>query len=89
MSTLREAAQALVDRWDTPLWKDAPHTGQYIDALRAALAQPERKPLPESEVKEMYRGMFCVPLGKRLTHHDWFQAGVLFAEEAHGIRGDV
>jgi len=42
MSTLREAAQALVDRWDTPLWKDAPHTGQYIDALRAALAQPEQ-----------------------------------------------
>jgi len=41
MSTLREAAQALVDRWDTPLWKDALHTGQYIDALRAALAQPD------------------------------------------------
>jgi len=45
MSTLREAAQALVDRWDTPLWKDALHTGQYIDALRAALAQPEQEPV--------------------------------------------
>jgi hypothetical protein len=44
MSDLREAAQALVDRWDTPLWKDAPHTGQYIDALRAALAQAEQEP---------------------------------------------
>ena len=42
MSDLRKAAQALVDRWDMPLWKDAPHTGQYIDALRAALAQPEK-----------------------------------------------
>ena len=41
MSDLRKAAQALVVRWDTPAWKDAPHTGQYIDALRAALAQPE------------------------------------------------
>ena len=45
MSELRKAAQALVDRWDTPLWKDAPHTGQYIDALRAALSQPEQEPV--------------------------------------------
>jgi len=44
MGVLRQAAQALVDRWDTPAWKDAPHTGQYIDALRAALAQPEQEP---------------------------------------------
>ena len=50
MSTLREAAQALVDRWDTPLWKEAPHTGVFIDALRAALAQPQRKPLTEKEI---------------------------------------
>ena len=41
MSDLRKAAQALVDRWDTPLWKDVPHTGVFIDALRAALAEPE------------------------------------------------
>jgi len=34
---LREAAQALVQRWDTPGWKDAPATGAYINALRAAL----------------------------------------------------
>ena len=42
MSDLRKAAQDLVDRWDTPLWKDAPHTGTFIDALRVALAQPEK-----------------------------------------------
>ena len=48
MNDLRKAAQALVDRWDTPLWKDAPHTGQYIDALRAALAQPELDPASAS-----------------------------------------
>lgn len=40
MTDLRTAAQALVARWDTPLWKDAPHTGKYIDALRQALAVP-------------------------------------------------
>ena len=59
MSDLRKAAQALVERWDTPLWKDAPHTGQYIDDLRAALAQPEQKPLWEqwkcmNEVERKY-----------------------------------
>ena len=34
---LVEAAQALVDRWDTPLWKDVPHTGEFIGKLREAL----------------------------------------------------
>lgn len=48
---------------------------------------PQRqKPLPESEVNEMYREMFCVPKGKTLTHQNWFQAGVAWAENAHGIR---
>ena len=35
---LRAAAQAVVDRWDTPLWKDAPSTAEYIGRLRTALA---------------------------------------------------
>jgi hypothetical protein len=34
---LRTAAQAVVDRWDTPLWKDVPHTGEFIARLRRAL----------------------------------------------------
>lgn len=51
MSTtkLAEAARAVIDRWDSPAWKDAPHTGEYIHALRQALAsyeaaQAEAKP---------------------------------------------
>jgi hypothetical protein len=39
-SRLRAAAQAVVDRWDTPLWKDASATANYINALRMALALP-------------------------------------------------
>ena len=35
---LRTAAQAVVDRLDTPLWKDVPATAEYIGRLRAALA---------------------------------------------------
>ena len=34
---LRTAAQAVVDRWDTPPWKDAPATAIYINTLRNAL----------------------------------------------------
>jgi len=37
---LIEAAQALVDRWDGPLWKDAEHTRAYIARLRRALDEP-------------------------------------------------
>ena len=32
-----KAAQAVVDRWDTPLWKDVPATAEYINKLREAL----------------------------------------------------
>ena len=43
---LRAAAQAVVERWDTPLWKDVPHTAVYINALRKALAeQPKDEPV--------------------------------------------
>jgi hypothetical protein len=38
MTELRKAAQAVVDRWDTPSWKDVPATAIYIEALRQALA---------------------------------------------------
>jgi hypothetical protein len=44
LSDLRAAAQAVVDRWDTPLWKNAPSTGEYINALRAALLAPAVPP---------------------------------------------
>ena len=31
---LVQLAKAVVDRWDTPLWKDVPHTAEYINELR-------------------------------------------------------
>ena len=36
---LLEAAQQVVARWDTPNWKDARHTGEFINLLRAAIAK--------------------------------------------------
>lgn len=34
---LAEAARAVVDRWETPLWKGTKHTGKFIRALADAL----------------------------------------------------
>jgi len=36
--TLAEAAQAVVDRWDAPTWKDLEPTAKVINALRKAIA---------------------------------------------------
>ena len=38
LPALIEAAEAVIQRWDSPLWKDLPHTATYIDRLRAAIA---------------------------------------------------
>ncbi len=35
---MRTAAQAVVDRWETPLWKDAEPTAEVIYRLRDILA---------------------------------------------------
>ena len=46
------AAQAVVDRWDTPAWKDVEHTAVFINRLRAALAAaaaPKAEPVPVGE----------------------------------------
>ncbi len=34
---LQAAARAVIERWDSPLWKDLPATGESIAALRDAL----------------------------------------------------
>ena len=53
---LRTAAQAVIDHWETPLWKDAPATAGYIAALRDALAAGcairAAQPAPQQEAQE-------------------------------------
>ena len=34
-----ESATNVIARWDSPLWKDQPHTGVFIDQLRTAIAK--------------------------------------------------
>lgn len=38
---LLQAAKAVVERWDSPRWKEQEHTGTFIDKLRAAIAKAE------------------------------------------------
>jgi hypothetical protein len=47
MTDLRQAAKAVVDRWDTPAWewRDQGPTADLMADLRKALAQPEQEPI--------------------------------------------
>ena len=38
---LLRAAKAVIDRWDSPLWKDLPHTSESINRLRKAIEKVE------------------------------------------------
>jgi hypothetical protein len=41
---IKSAAQAVVDRWETPLWKEAEPTAAVIYRLRDALAPAPEEP---------------------------------------------
>ena len=47
MTTLRQAAQAVLERWDSPSWSWSVKnsTADLMAALRTALAQPEQEPV--------------------------------------------
>ena len=36
---LLEALEAIIARWDSPLWKDVPNTARYINAARLVVAK--------------------------------------------------
>lgn len=38
---LLDAAIAVIERWDSPLWKDLPATAEYIGRLRKAVAKAQ------------------------------------------------
>lgn len=77
---LQHAAWAVIARWESPAWKDMPHTGEYIDAMRKALADEQAQALfagPEKwtseEIKAGHIGIRWI--GKhgvygRPTQHD-------------------
>ena len=81
---LREAAQAVCDRWDTPSWThDAPHTGALIAALREAMrdeASNEMEALTPSEYQELAaltktHQQLDEALAERHTFNHWWNEG--------------
>lgn len=38
-----EAAKAVIERWDSPNWKDETHTRDYIYKLRDVITLPSEK----------------------------------------------
>ena len=63
-TALLAAAQAVVDRWDTPNWKDAEPTAVVIHRLRAAI-EASRAPIiaTDAMVERVARAMYeCNPM---------------------------
>lgn len=59
MTDLRQAAQAVLERWDSPLWQSGT-TAAAIADLRTALEQPEQEPTcPECKAAVLYECVAC------------------------------
>lgn len=84
MDVLKQTAQDLLDVWDIPFGFQPAKAN--FEAPRAALAQPERKPLTEEEIELAYREIWRdLSDGFRHTSAEWIEAGIRYAEKIHGI----
>ena len=61
--SLRDAAQAVIDRWETPLWKDAPATAAFIADLRDALARDAGRASLSANAGEPVAFLVCTEEG--------------------------
>jgi hypothetical protein len=77
MTTLREAAQQALEALEGggDSWR---LIGPAIDALRAALEQPEQEPLSDEELDRLWRE----PMSADWEHREYARA----IEAAHGIK---
>ena len=93
MDLLRQAAQQALEALEYENYfhtrrKESPYgiTTNAIKALRAALAQPERKPLTDDEIELAYREIWRnLSDGFSHTSAEWIEAGIRYAEKVHGI----
>ena len=73
IKALEDAAQAVVDRWDSPLWGGSAlnlkHTGEYIARLRAALAASQ--PAPALDVTGAATDAHQTDLGVATSPNGW------------------
>jgi len=102
MTDLRQAAQAVVERWDTPAWewRDQGPTADLMADLRKALAQPEQEPsqwrdmvvvslVREGINKHRARELadhFATPPALPMKAADEFELHRLLAEERYTVR---
>jgi hypothetical protein len=49
IAELVQRGKAVVDRWDSPLWKDLPNTVVYIASLRAAITKHDTQPTTKEQ----------------------------------------
>lgn len=79
---LHQAAQAVIDRWDSPLWRQEVGTNMLINDLRTALSAapppPEREPLTEEQIDAIGDAT-----GK--PSKNWHYEFAHAIERAHGI----
>lgn len=62
-----QAAKDVVERWDTPLWKDVPATAEYINSLRHAIEEMEKaEPVGWAIERENGNGFKYVGLNRDL-----------------------
>ena len=75
MTPLQKAAQSVIDRWDSPLWKDQPHTGVYIAELRKALEAEQAQAVEPVATVQCINGVtigyldVMQPVGTKLYTH--------------------
>lgn len=84
----RQSAQAVIDRWDSPLWRQEVGTNVLINDLRdmlsAAPPPPEREPLTEQEILEAVSSLYAHPALRSMGAADDI-ATARAIERAHGI----
>ena len=72
---LQTAAQAVIARWDSPLWKYQVHTAEYVNALRVALEAEQAQAVEPVATVQCVRGVtigyldVMQPVGTKLYLH--------------------
>lgn len=64
------AAKAVIDRWETPFWKEAAHTGLYIATLRKAVEITEGRCASESRSAKINVANHQQPTNEPERRHD-------------------
>ena len=83
--SLRESAQQALEALELAYGYSMKRE-EAIEALKAALAEPERKPLNEDQMYEACINVWRnLPDGFGHTSSEWIEAGIRYAERAHGI----